>query len=48
MIAHGLFGLDPACRIARLALFGGQGFASEGKVFSHAQTTQTQRKGSAS
>lgn len=37
MIAHGLLGLDPARRIARLALFGGQGFASKGKVFSHAK-----------
>ncbi|ULK97990.1 hypothetical protein FJV43_35845 [Bradyrhizobium sp. I71] len=37
MIAHGLLGLDPARRIARLALFGGQGFASKGKVFSHAE-----------
>ena len=37
MVAHGLLGLDPARRIARLALFRGQGFASEGKVFSHAK-----------
>lgn len=29
MVAHGFFGLDPACRIAGLALFRGQGFASE-------------------
>ena len=29
MVAHGLFGLDASCRIASLALFGGQGFASE-------------------
>ena len=40
MVAHGLLGLDPACRIARLALFGGQGFTSEGKVFSHAEVTR--------
>lgn len=37
MVAHGLLGLDPARRITRLALFGGQGFASKGKVFSHTE-----------
>src|SRR5439155_24948542 len=40
MVAHGLFRLDPTCRIARLALLGCQGFASEGRVFSHAYLTQ--------
>jgi len=37
VIAHGLLGLDPPSRIASVALFGSQGFASEGKVFSHAE-----------
>ena len=46
MVAHGLLGLDPASRIARLALFGCQGFASEGKVFSHGETTRRGPEGS--
>lgn len=48
MVAHGLLGLDPASRIAGLALFGSQGFASEGKVFSHAVATRWWGKGSTS
>ena len=48
VIAHGLFGLDPACGITSLALLRGQGFASEGKVFGHAETTRRQRNGSMS
>jgi hypothetical protein len=40
MVAHGLFGLDPARSIARLALFRCQGFASEGKIFCHGKGTR--------
>lgn len=40
MVAHGLLGLDATRRIARLALLGGQGFASVGKIFCHGAITR--------
>ena len=40
MVAHGFLGLDPPSSIARLALFRGQGFASEGKIFCHGEVTR--------
>lgn len=40
MVTHGLLRLDPAGSIACLALFGSQGFASEGSIFCHGEATR--------
>jgi hypothetical protein len=47
VLAHGFFGFDTACRIARLPLLGGQGLAPVGNIFRHGETTRTSGKSSA-